>query len=270
MWTPRETGPGHGGQHHAGRACRTHSKSGGKHTAAQIEEQMRLMGNSAFNVAPNSTEVLTKPEDIANNINQDPGMPKTSDGRVVVEIPGQANADIQQFIIGNSTSGANYIPGQSPYIASNAALNPRSTTYSRSNTPTTATCANSDLACKSGVGVQQNVPLTHDQREAIGEYLGHTSTNYQRTSALFLAAGQPKFALPYEIAAAITSLLEQAFVRSAGKILVDVLAVDTASKIVAESTRIPLVIVSEVAEQLVKPRLEDLRNRIDGRQGESK
>jgi len=149
-------------------------KSGGRYTAAQIEEQMRLMGNRAFNAAPNSTEVLTKPEDIANNINQDPGMPKISDGRVVVEIPGQANADIQKFIIGNSTSGANYIPGVSPYVGSRT-NGPSASFGTTAPATTTARCANGDLACISGVGQQQNAPLTQQAKEAIADGIASTS-----------------------------------------------------------------------------------------------
>jgi hypothetical protein len=123
----------------------------GRYRSEQIEEQMRLMGNSAFNATPNSTEVLTTTGAIANNLVQDPGMPKTADGKVVVEVPGRADAAIQQFIIGNSTEGAGYIPGVSPYSASNTALNPPSTAYSLGYTSATAACANSDLACKSGI-----------------------------------------------------------------------------------------------------------------------
>lgn len=131
-------------------------KSGGKYTAEQIEEQMRLMGNKAFNEAANKTEVLTTQEAIANNLAQDPSMPKASDGKTIVEVRGQADADLQQYIIGNSTSGADYIPGQSPYVSSNAALNAPSTTGTPNNTTPTARCANGDLACISGVGAQQS------------------------------------------------------------------------------------------------------------------
>jgi filamentous hemagglutinin len=150
------------------------SKSGGKYTAEQIEEQMRLMGNLAFGQAPNTTGVLTTPEAIASNINQDPAMPKTSDGRVVVEIPGQANADIQQFIIGNSTNGANYIPGVSPYVGSRT-NGPSASFGTTAPDTTTARCANGDLACISGVGQQQNAPLTQQAKEAIADGIASTS-----------------------------------------------------------------------------------------------
>ncbi len=149
------------------------SKSGGRYTAEQIEEQMRLMGNLAFDAAPNSTEVLTTPEAIAHNIKQDPGMPKTSDGRVVVEIPGQANADIQQFIIGNSTNGANYIPGVSPYVGSRT-NGPSASFGTTAPATTTARCANGDLACISGVGQQQSAPLTQQAKEAIADGIAST------------------------------------------------------------------------------------------------
>ncbi|MDZ4282052.1 MAG: hypothetical protein U1C04_14945 [Hydrogenophaga sp.] len=239
-------------------------KSGGRYTAEQIEEQMRLMGNLAFDAAPNSTEVLTKPEDIANNINQDPGMPKTSDSRVVVEVPGRADAAIQQFIIGNSTSGANYIPGQSPYIASNPALNqPKVTSDITPTAIPTAHCANGDLACLSGVGRQQNDPLTPAQQVAIGKYFGDASTTYQRAAALATATGNAPVALSFEIASGVAGLLEQAFLPSAGKVLIDNLIVDEAAKAVATRLNVPLPIVVEVVEREIKPRLQHARDAVD-------
>ncbi len=129
-------------------------KSGGKYTAEQIEEQMRLMGNRAHHAQPNTTEVLTDTNAIVDNLEKDPGMPKTSDGRTVVEIPGQANADIQRFIIGNTTDNADYIPGVSPYVSSKASS--QSLQSGLATTTATARCANGDLACISGVGVQQS------------------------------------------------------------------------------------------------------------------
>lgn len=135
---------------------------------------MRLMGNKAFNDAANTTEVLTTPEAIAKNLDQDPNMPKAVDGVSAVEIPGQANADLQQYIIGNS-KGADYIPGQSPYVASNPALNAPSTTGTSNNTTPTARCANGDLACISGVGQQQNAPITQQGKEAIADAAEATS-----------------------------------------------------------------------------------------------
>jgi filamentous hemagglutinin len=145
------------------------AQSGGKYTAQQIEEQMRLMGNAAYREPANKTEVLTTTQAIANNITQDPSMPKATDGKTVVEVPGQANVEIQQFIMANTKEGADYIPGQSPYSASNAALNQPTITNTPGDTMATAACANGDLACKSGVGVQQNAPLTQQTREAIAD-----------------------------------------------------------------------------------------------------
>ncbi len=81
-------------------------------------------------------------------------MPKTSDGRTVVEIPGQANADIQRFIIGNTIDNADYIPGVSPYMSSQ--VNGQSLQSGSPTATATARCANGDLACISGVGVQQS------------------------------------------------------------------------------------------------------------------
>jgi len=149
---------------------------GSAYTAEDIEEQMRLMGNQAFNAAPNTTDVQTTHQGIVNSIAQDPGMPRLTDGRVAVEILGQANMALQQFIIGNSLEGANHIPGQSPYVASNPALNkPVITTGPSQNNLPTARCADGDVVCLSGVGAQQNAPLTQEAREAIANTAASTS-----------------------------------------------------------------------------------------------
>lgn len=64
------------------------AKSEGKYSTEQIQEQMRLMGNAALGQPVNKTKVLTTPEAIAKNITQDPAMPKATDGKTVVEVPG--------------------------------------------------------------------------------------------------------------------------------------------------------------------------------------
>lgn len=150
-------------------AQRLAAQSGGKYTAAQIEEQMRLMGNLVFKAEPNTTEVLTTTEAIAKNIDQDPGMPKATDGKTVVEVPGQANTTIQQYIIVNSTRDSDYIPRVSPYVMSNPALNKPVTTRGPVAGTVTARCANGDVSCISGVGDQQtSLPeLTQAARDAI-------------------------------------------------------------------------------------------------------
>ena len=91
------------------------ARSGGRYTAEQIEEQMRLMGNVAFGELPNTMTVLTDLQSIQENITQDPSMPKTAYGHAVVEVPGQYDADIQQYIIANTQENAGWIPGSSPY-----------------------------------------------------------------------------------------------------------------------------------------------------------
>ena len=152
------------------RAQELATNSGSKYTKEQIEEQMRLMGNEALGVKANKTEVLNNSEAIAGNISQDPGMPKIVGAMVVIEKSGQANAEIQQYIIANTKDGSGYIPGQSQYIASNPGLNATTTTNTPPSTQTqTANCANNDLACRSGVGVQQNAPLSQQTREAIAD-----------------------------------------------------------------------------------------------------
>lgn len=158
-------------------AQRLAAQSGGKYTAAQIEEQMRLMGNLVFKAEPNTTEALTTTEAIVQNIDQDPGMPKATDGKTIVEVPGQANTTIQQYIIANSTQDSGYIPGVSPYVMSNPTLNKPVTTTGPVVGTATARCANGDLSCISGVGAQQtSLPeLTQSARDAIANGASTTS-----------------------------------------------------------------------------------------------
>ena len=136
------------------------AKSGGKYTQAQIEEQMRLMGNAATGEQPNTTTVLTNTDAIVNSLNNDPSMPKTAQGNVVMEVPGKANTELQNWIINNTKEGAGYIPGQSPYTASNAALNAPHLTNNVPNLAPTAVCANGDTSCITGIGQQQNMPIS--------------------------------------------------------------------------------------------------------------
>ena len=151
------------------RARQMAAASGGRYTAAQIEEQMRLMGNGSLGVAANTIEVL-RGDAIPASITQDPTMPRIPSGMNVVEVAGQADAGLQRYIIANTKDGSSYIPGVSPYSMSNLTLNAPVLTNTPANTgPVTAACSLNDLACRSGVGVQQNAPLTQQTREAIAD-----------------------------------------------------------------------------------------------------
>jgi hypothetical protein len=155
------------------------------------------MGNAATNELPNTITSLTNTNAIVNSLQNDPSMPKTAQGSVVMEVPGQANPQLQSWIINNTTQGAAYIPGQSPYTASNAALNAPKLTSTPINVPVTAACANNDLACRSGVGAQQtSIPqLTQAAREAIAD--GASTTSRQAgvigaAATAATAAGSPQ------------------------------------------------------------------------------
>ena len=145
------------------RAQKLAAASGGKYTAEQIEEQMRLMGNTTNGGAANTLAILTSAEAISNNLSTDPGMPKVSDGKVVVEVAGQANADIQQFIMTNTKDGAGYIPGTSPYTPSNVTLNrPSTSNVPAATASSTVKCAYGDASCASGVGMSQGRGILPD------------------------------------------------------------------------------------------------------------
>ena len=234
----------------------------GVYSKEKIEEQMRLMGNLTFGVAPNTSETLTNVEAIGNNLQQDPGMPKAIDGRVVVEVPGQANLEIQRYIIANTKDGAGYVPGASPYSISNIALNSPTVTDGRPAVMPTAACGNMDLACRSGVGVQQSTPLTSRQQQAVGEYFGQMSTDYQRAAALATVTGNAPVVLSFEIAAGVTGLLEQAFNPSVGKVLVDS-SIDVAAVAYSKASGIPIAIINEVVERIIKPAADPWKIKID-------
>jgi hypothetical protein len=100
-------------------------------------------------------EVLTSPEAIAQALQNDPNLPLMFQGPAAVEPLGQPNWDLQQHIISRSTPHPDvpsiYLPSVS---APTAPITPSATPNA------TARCANGDLACITGVGQQQNAPIS--------------------------------------------------------------------------------------------------------------
>ena len=68
---------------------------------------------------------------------------------------------------------------------------------------------------------------------------------------------------PFSSTQRAAGLLEQAFLPSLGKVIVDTLLVNQAAELVAKKTGIPLVIVIEVVEREMKPRLQYVRDNIE-------
>jgi hypothetical protein len=128
----------------------------------------------------------------------------------------------------------------------------------------TSPCANGDTGCITGIGQQQNAPLTEAEKKARAEYFGSWSTEYQRSANLAATMRLPQVALSYEIASGVTALLEQAYQPSMGKVLVDTILIDEAVNRIAKETGVPRLYVQEIAENMVKPRLENVRQWIDG------
>lgn len=228
---------------------------------------MRLMGNEGAGVAPNHAEVYwdaaTDPKAMAalqSNLANDPSMPKGVSSNSFYKILGAPYVAIQSFIAGSTKNNTSYIPGVSPYVLSNTGL------AEVAGSPPeikTAPCANLSVGCSSGVGTQQNIPLTPAQQQMIGSYFGKASTDYQRAAALATAAGSAPIALSFEIAAGLAGLLEQAFTPSAGKVVLDSALVDSLAKALSDRTGLPIFLVNEVAEREIKPRLQSGRNAID-------
>ena len=234
------------------------------------------LANTAGLVAGHSVAIdsrgsaLKNTQGIQPGYNIDPGLPTQAvpGTTQVIEVPARADWEIQQYVTSNTTTGGgtNGVPPWTPYAVSRDAIAPI-------NTPSivsTAKCANGSLPCISGVGVQQNTPLTAQQRQAVGAYFGKMSTDYQRAAALATATGNVPVTMSFEIAAGVAGLLEQAFSPSAGKVLVDTVALDFAAKVFSERTGTPLFLVNEIVEREIKPKLQDMRDWIDSYIGAKK
>ena len=72
---------------------------------------------------------------------------------------------------------------------SNMALNSPTITNGSTVAVPTAACANMDLACKSGVGVQQNTPIGQQSREAIADGVSSLSRQAGVLAAMATAMG---------------------------------------------------------------------------------
>jgi hypothetical protein len=98
-------------------------------------------------------------------------MPLIIDGNVAIEKLGNINIEIQKYILENTLSDAGWIPGASPYTASNNNSTNNIVNGSVIN-KSAVNCANLHLTCISGVGAQQGKPFTLEERKALGEYFG--------------------------------------------------------------------------------------------------
>jgi filamentous hemagglutinin len=155
--------------HPSERALAQHlaDKSEGKYTVEEIEAQMRLMGKDGK--APGTVEVLTTPKAIEENVDNDPNMPKLVSGTAVVEVMGAVDMQIQQFIVNNAQ------PADIPSIYTMSKVSTTQPTGAPVSNTVTTRCANGDMACITGVGRQQNAPLTQQAREAIADGASSTS-----------------------------------------------------------------------------------------------
>ena len=243
------------------------SKSGGRYTVEQIEDQMRLMGRKDFgmesNVQPNTVEVLTGSA-IANSVAQDPGMPKinagqTADGKyIMVEVPGKPNTDIQNFISGSTTN----VIGMTPYSASRPDLS--ATTGPAPTAIPTAKCGVTDAACRSGVGVPQSQPvLSAEEINTLRTGIANTADVTGRAAVIVSNASTPAAVIPgpHQPAAAATAaaatvvdfgakVVEQIARPDVGKGVVDVGATGAG----AAAERIPRVgpLIAPVSNELIE------------------
>ena len=197
-------------------------KSRGQFTQAEIEEQMRLMGNKATGEKPNSAAVLVGGQAVRDSVSTDPSMPKIIQGDVALEKSGQANLPLQQYI--QEQTKDMWIPGTSPYNQSDPSRNDPKTSNKAPDLPT-ASCANGDTSCITGIGQQQNAPLTQQAREAIAD-----SASMLSRQAGVVAAG----------ATAATAAVSPQFKPIAGSVAIGATAIGVAA---------------DAVEQVVKPSL---------------
>jgi hypothetical protein len=139
---------------------------GSAYTAEEIMEQMRLMGNKVTKQEPNTATALIGSDAIVESVKQDPSLPKAIGGNVAVEKLGKPNAALQRYIIENTEGALGWLPDTSPYVASVPLDKPKT---QKRPVNVTASCANGDTACITGIGQQQNAPLTQQAREAIAD-----------------------------------------------------------------------------------------------------
>jgi hypothetical protein len=240
------------------------AKSGGKYKQSEIEEQMRLMGNAATGELPNTTTVLTTTAAVQKSYSDDPSMPRTAQGPVVLEVPGQANPELQAWIINNTKEGAGFIPGASPYSASNSGLNRPTTTNTPSTASVTSACANNDLACRSGVGAQQSTmpQMTQAARQAISD--GAETTSRQAgvigaaATAATAAASPPVKPITGAVAvgATVIGVAADAVAYMANpepsKFIKEQIGIGMPASVLVERYPLWAPIINEVAEQLKK------------------
>ena len=121
-------------------ARRLAEQSGGRYTSEQIEEQMRLMGSKNRGMPADTIEQWDVARQPGYSI--DPGLPTqaVTGTTQVIEVPGQADWEIQQFIISNTTTGGGTdgVPPWAPYTVSRDATAPINT----SSVASIARCAN--------------------------------------------------------------------------------------------------------------------------------
>jgi hypothetical protein len=113
------------------------------------------------------------------------------------------------------------------------------------------------------VGQQQSEPLTPAQKEARAEYFGDLSEEYQRSANLAVTMRLPQVALSYEIAAALTGVLEQVYEPSIGKVITESLVLDRSIQAISDKLGIPRLFVEEISNAYVKPRLQVISDAMD-------
>ena len=236
--------------------------SGVNLTEADIAAALRQAGIKGSVIGPDQVAQITNPG------NTDPTVPGARFDSQMPLIRGSGPGPLVEDAVPASPEAIAYVRQitggvNSPYYWSASAIAPAtSSNVPPAETNVTARCANLDTACRSGVGVQQSVPISPEQQQATGEYFGNMSSQYQRMAALATVTGNAPVVLSFEIASGVTGLLEQAFRPSTGKVLVDS-TIDAAALAYSRATGIPIAVINEVVERIIKPAADPLKDKID-------
>ena len=170
------------------------------------------------------------------------------------------------WVKGQKNFGAfNYTPSQkfTDWVASNTGLASGTLNGKVLGAATNKACASGDTSCLTGIGQQQNPALTEAEKKARAEYFGNLGEEYQRSANLAASMRLPQVALSYEIAAALTGLLEQVYEPSIGKVITESLVLDRSIQAISDKMGIPRLFVEEISNAYIKPRLQVISDAMD-------
>lgn len=242
-------------------AERLAEQSEGKYTQAQIEDQMRGMVMKQNGVS----EAVTVDMVIGGEASDTGGTwllaGETVDGQPIsTQQLAPVDEALRAYIVRNTTGSSvpSLITYEGPYDAPDAPV--------YSNTAgmlPTAKCAVTAADCAAGIAPPLTPKEWQKRNSQLADFFSETSMNFTRVAAISTTTGQPEFAVPFEAAAGVMDLLEQAVRPNIGQVGIDSIFLDQTAKEVSDRLHIPLPVVIEATEKYVKPQLQSWRDAIN-------